>query len=416
MKKIATTLALFWSLLSFAQTALTEVTLISLGCGNSQEEAISNAVANVVEQTIGTVIAVDGKGLYNEKGEGVFRLPIYNKPTSELWKKAKESSGIIAKSEVLLSTTLPNQTIIVSVLATVVIDNIVTFLNSQGVQANWMGNSFTLPIKIRELKERNERCTLIDLADLNMSSCIFNLELIPDSLPKKTIINDVSGYLFLNTVNIYPTEYSDFYYNVIHTMLGKLSLSKNEVEEYNKSGLKYSILGLSLFRIDRMGNYSYYYYSDKAPHYYLRCDESALQDFIKNTFGRVIGDALFSLVMDVETATPSDNLRFYYTTNPEVFCAEKLGRWLVYSEYCSFDEAKINAGIPLCHEALKEFINYYYYNDDKWIAPSTVSIPFFNKFKLVNSGEKEIITSIKVPYFIMESDMTNVMGFSQVTH
>lgn len=414
MKRLSTLIALF--LVSFgllAQTNPMEVTLVSLGRGNSQEEAISTALANVVEQTLGTVISVDGKGLYNEKKEGVFRLPIYNKPTSELWKKAIESSGIIAKSEVLLSITLPNKTNMVSVKATVVLDNIVMFLNSHGVHAEWMGTSFTLPTRIRDLKGRNEKLSLTDISELYLESIscfIFDLELIPDSMPKQMVINNVPGYLFLNTVKIYQNEYSDFYYRLILSTLGNLSLTEQEVAAYKESGVPYSYMSILYFATDEKGDYYFNHY-DKKLRYYLRCDENSLQEFIKSALGGVVMDAFLRMKIDVEATGSYDNLRFYYETDPWMFVRKNLGSWLMYSEYNSFSGSEIRTNIPLCHDVFYNFIYDYDYNS-KRVDTSNICIPFFSKFPMENPNEKRLITSIRVPYFIMESDMKNVMGFT----
>lgn len=218
MKKL---FSLFITLLTtLSLSANNVVTLTTSGQGESKETATANALRSAIEQAFGVFVSANTTILNDE----LVRDEI-----------ATVASGNIQKYEELSCASMPNGEMLVTLSATVAIDNLQSYAQSHGSTAEFAGQTFAMNMRMRELNKKNEQIALLNM--------FYHLqELGPHVFDWKVNIGDPSilneqYYKVPMTVTAEPNEASTTFYNILTSTLKSLSLTPSEVEEYRKAGL-----------------------------------------------------------------------------------------------------------------------------------------------------------------------------------
>jgi len=263
MKKIKFIIVLLVGLFmipSFVQAQSTndEVTLVVSADGTSKEEATKVALRSAIEQAYGTFVSANTTILNDElvKDEIV-----------------TITSGNIKQYKEIASERTPDGKTFVTLQATVCISKLVSYAKSKGASTEFAGAAFGMDMKMKELNKKNEEKALDNLVAQakRMMPSAFNYELsvvepslcpqqVRDPNYKQTPIgnNDANigdvdkmiaragtkgkthddYYLSYFTIKVIPTEQMKNLVKYINEVCMSLSLSVEEIQDYNKKGIK----------------------------------------------------------------------------------------------------------------------------------------------------------------------------------
>lgn len=227
--------------------AQNEVSLVVSGEGKDKEEATFKALRSAIEQAYGTFVSANTTVLNDQLvADEIVSL----------------SSGNIQKYEYVSENKMPNGNTFVTLSATVSIDKLVSFAESKGMDAELKGSLFAMNIKKMEFDKQAEekavenlckqlKSMLPNIIDFTISvkdpkKYSGNLDLMksiiyasqqPINIPQiKAKLNDMFDIGFVVNPMISDNNMKIFN-NLILKTLGELSLSLEERNNYNKTGI-----------------------------------------------------------------------------------------------------------------------------------------------------------------------------------
>lgn len=215
MKKITSLLiALFFSLIINASEDKTVILTVSAQ-GSTLSESKQNALRNAIEQAFGTFISSKTEILNDE---------LVN---DEL---VSVSNGNIKKFQIISEVKISEGKYSTTLIATVSISKLTSFVESKGVEVEFKGSLFSLNIKQQQLNEKNESTVINNMLfvvrELIYKS--FNYEITVGN-PTSAVDNkwDVPMTVMVTTNNniISALNYLE------NTLLG-ISLSKSDIKNY----------------------------------------------------------------------------------------------------------------------------------------------------------------------------------------
>ena len=205
------------------------VSLVTNGTGYTIEEATRNALRSAIEQAFGTFVSANTEVLNDE----LIKDEI-----------ATVTSGNVSQYNVLSTTKNENGLYDVSLQAIVSIGNLTNYTKSKGFQVELAGAEFVMNMKMRELNKKNELAAIKNLEkkiiSLSNNGGLFDylLEMRKDDKP---IIVGNSKYAIKIKLLFCENLNTKRFYEEIYKTMEALSLSRQEIEEYNKIGLNYYI-------------------------------------------------------------------------------------------------------------------------------------------------------------------------------
>ena len=215
MKKITSLLiVLFFSLIINATEDKTVILTVSAQ-GSTLSESKQNALRNAIEQTFGTFISSKTEILNDE---------LVN---DEL---VSVSNGNIKKFEIISEVKISEGKYSTTLIATVSVSKLTSFVESKGVNAEFKGSLFSLNIKQQQLNEKNES-TVIDNMLFVVGELIyksFNYEII---VGNPTSTND-NKWDFPMTVMVTTNDNIISALNYLENTLIGISLSKSDIKNY----------------------------------------------------------------------------------------------------------------------------------------------------------------------------------------
>jgi hypothetical protein len=223
MKKITSLLiALFFSLIINAQEDKT-VTLSISGQGKTQDEAKQNALRNAIEQAFGTFISSNTEILNDElvKDEIV-----------------SVSNGNIQKFEIISEVKISEGEYSTTLKSTVSVSRLTSFAESKGVEVEFKGSLFSFNIKQQKFNKENEEKSIINLFSVvdKLSSNSFDYE-ISVSDPVLKAKSDPEIYVVKSYISVFANNNFLTIPDLIYSTLDGLSLTKEEVIDYNNTGI-----------------------------------------------------------------------------------------------------------------------------------------------------------------------------------
>lgn len=244
-----------------AEKSTDEITLVVSADGTTKEEATKLALRSAIEQAYGTFVSANTTLLNDElvKDEIV-----------------TVSSGNVKEYKEIASNVMPDGKTFVTLQATVCISKLVSYAQSKGAETEFAGATFAMNMKMKELNKQNEMKALQNLL-------VQVKELIPISFEKRLIIQDPKlidqtiigdwrrrgnssvygmawhdgqydknveqsinrwlanadeSYLMTMQLQFIPNSNMGILEGLIHSTLSSLSLTENEIDEYEKYNMK----------------------------------------------------------------------------------------------------------------------------------------------------------------------------------
>ncbi len=212
-------LCLFASMAAYAQ-ASDVVTLTVTGEGATKEEATTVALRDAVSQAFGVFVSANTTILNDELVKDEI---------------ATISSGNIQKYSELSSIVMPNGAYSVTLSATVSIGNLISYAKNHGSSVELSGQTFAMNMKIYRLNKKNEYEALLQIMDYlkSLGNSLFNYSI---STSEPVLVNDT--YIIKATISAYGNSNFDKFQEYVHNILSSISLKWNEVEEWEKRGVK----------------------------------------------------------------------------------------------------------------------------------------------------------------------------------
>lgn len=226
------------------------VTLIVSADAKTKDEATKIALRSAIEQAYGTFVSANTTILNDElvKDEIV-----------------TISSGNIKEYKEIASEQMPNGNMYVTLQATVSISKLVSYAQSKGAETEFAGSTFGMNMKMKELDKKNEEIAFDNLAKqvislyplafsykleisepkvINNNTVYFNKDKYTVELPNSLSDIGLSGtyndyYISLVTVYAEPNQQMNKIAILINSVMGALTLSTEEKQEYKDLNLKY---------------------------------------------------------------------------------------------------------------------------------------------------------------------------------
>ena len=231
MKRILLIIACLATAL-FAHAQNNEVTLVVSGEGANKTDATAMALRSAIEQAFGTFVSANTEILNDE----IVRDEI-----------ATVASGNI-KSYKEISSVQTTEGYYVTVQAVVSIGKLIEYSKSHGSSAEFAGQTFAMNIKMKKLNKENEARALENLLKelREISKDLFDLSIDVDGEPFKrscSVIDDRKResarkdvYMVKVSVKHKSNGASRKFFHTLKTTLSALSLTKQDEEDYKKSG------------------------------------------------------------------------------------------------------------------------------------------------------------------------------------
>lgn len=347
------------------------VTLTVNGQGTTKEIATANALRSAIEQTFGVFVSANTAIVNDELVKDEI---------------ATVSSGNIQKYTEEACVNLPNGEIAVTLSATVSISKLVTYAKNHGSSAEFAGQTLAMNVKMKELNKQNEEKVLQHtISQLwQLTPHMFDWEI---SITDPRLTDDGTHYAIGTSVTAKSTEASHSFYEILKGTLRSLSLTSEEIKEYDNINLPYK--GIELVSYEE----SYQY----PVHYYLRSDFSK---FFMNEIRRMIEAATTSFMV-VEKGNIKNSHTFkavkHWKVNstPPDLCYEDGYYWgtlqsLVESNY---------SGLQI---RIANFSNY------------TIKRTKGKKSKESTIRQKEIFTYDTGDFYVKKEDIATCMGFEVI--
>lgn len=195
------------------------VTLTVNGQGSTKEIAITNALRSAIEQAFGVFVSANTQIL----NDSIVKDEI-----------ATVASGNIQQYKEISCVNMPNGETVATISATVAIGKLVAYAKSHGSSAEFAGQNFAMNMKMLELNKQNEQKALehllYQLSGIAPNVFDWKLEL---GEPKV----EGNSYKIPMQVSAVSNEASDVFYNTLIGTLSSLSLSDNEISQYQQIGM-----------------------------------------------------------------------------------------------------------------------------------------------------------------------------------
>lgn len=216
------------------------VTLVVDGTGQTKEEAIQNALRSAIEQAFGTFVSANTEVINDELVKDEI---------------ATVTSGNINHYDVLSSSQSSNGLYDVSLKASVSIENLTNYAISKGFKVELAGAEFVMNMKIRELNKKNELAAIENLQK-KLKTIAKNGGLFDYVLEKsEPIKSGNSGYGIKLKLLFYENDNTKAFYREVYNTMTALSLSKQEIVDYQRIGLNYYVYDKQLIKKSR-GEYA----------------------------------------------------------------------------------------------------------------------------------------------------------------
>ena len=226
------------------------VTLIVSADAKTKDEATKIALRSAIEQAYGTFVSANTTILNDELAKDEI---------------VTISSGNIKEYKEIASEQMPNGNMYVTLQATVSISKLVSYAQSKGAETEFAGSTFGMNMKMKELNKKNEEIAFDNLAKqvislyplafsykleisepkvINDNTVYFNKDKYTVELPNSLSDIGLSGtyndyYISLVTVYAEPNQQMNKIATLINSVMGALTLSTEEKQEYKDLNLKY---------------------------------------------------------------------------------------------------------------------------------------------------------------------------------
>lgn len=199
------------------------VTIVVSGSGNTHDLAIQNALRSAISQSFGTFISTKTEILNDEL--------ISDQITSI-------SNGNINSYSILNESQLPDGRWTVTLKAIVSIEKLTSFVESKGVVSEIKGSLFSFNIKQNILNEEAEKKIIFDLISLvhTVLQKSFDYEIKCGS--PKSVDNSNSNFVLPIEISVMANSNIEFCENLFIKTLTSISLSKEEVKNYQSLNKK----------------------------------------------------------------------------------------------------------------------------------------------------------------------------------
>ena len=239
---ILVVLSTIYSSFASAQTN-DEVTIVASGQGTNLQEATALALRSALEQTFGSFVSANTTILNDE----VVKDEIVSL-----------SKGNVKKYDVLSVTSMPNNTIFVTLKATISISNLASYAKSKGSTAEFAGKTFAMNLKLKEFRSKStveiykNLCIQIE----KLASNLFDYE-INIGEPRLERVQycqiethgkgwELDAYdcrgkdvLYIPfTISALANETTSQIHELYTTTIDAIKLSNEEIEEYRRLGLR----------------------------------------------------------------------------------------------------------------------------------------------------------------------------------
>lgn len=221
-----------------------EVTIVASGQGTNLQEATALALRSALEQTFGSFVSANTTILNDE----VVKDEIVSL-----------SKGNVKKYDVLSVTSMPNNTIFVTLKATISISNLASYAKSKGSTAEFAGKTFAMNLKLKEFRSKStvEIYKNLCLQIEKLASNLFDYE-INIGEPRLMRVEycqietygkgwELSAYhtrggkdLFYIpfTISALANETTSQIHELYTTTIDAIKLSNEEIAEYRRLGLE----------------------------------------------------------------------------------------------------------------------------------------------------------------------------------
>ena len=217
------------NLVLFAQGGK-EINLVVTGEAETKDLAVAQALRSAVEMSFGTFVSANTAILDDE----IVKDEV-----------ATISSGNI-KSFKELGCVKMQEGYSVTIEAVVSLDNLISYAKGKGSSCEFAGQTFAMNMKLKELNSDNELKAISHLHNQVeiIAKDVFDYQIYADS-PKS---DREGGYIVPLTISMSSNEAANSFYNLITNTLSALSLTFNEIEEYEEANIptyQVSIVGVN---------------------------------------------------------------------------------------------------------------------------------------------------------------------------
>jgi len=220
---IITVLFVFIQQIGFAQDADKTVAITVSGSGQTQDEAKESALRSAIVQSFGAFIS--------SKTEILNDQLVTDQITSV-------SNGNIQSFSILNESQLPDGSWAVTLRAMVSISKLTNFVESKGVAIEIKGSLFALNIKQELLNEEAEKNVIFELVSLLHKNLQKSFDYEIKSSNPKSIDNSNVSFEFPIEVSVIANKNIDFCKDYFIKTLSAISLSKEEVKNYQNLNKK----------------------------------------------------------------------------------------------------------------------------------------------------------------------------------
>ena len=240
---ILVVLSTIYSSFASAQTN-DEVTIVASGQGTNLQEATALALRSALVQTFGSFVSANTTILNDE----VVKDEIVSL-----------SKGNVKKYDVLSVTSMPNNTIFVTLKATISISNLASYAKSKGSTAEFAGKTFAMNLKLKEFRSKStveiykNLCIQIE----KLASNLFDYEInIGEPRLKRVTYSQIENrgkgwelcanhtrgakdVLYIPfTISALANETTSQIHELYTTTIDAIKLSNEEIAEYGRLGLE----------------------------------------------------------------------------------------------------------------------------------------------------------------------------------
>ena len=369
----------------FVVSSLSAVDIVTLtvnGQGATKEIATSNALRSAIEQTFGVFVSAN-TAIVND----------------ELIKDeiATVSSGNIQKYTEEACVNLPNGEVAVTLSATVSISKLVTYAKSHGSSAEFAGQTLAMNVKLKELNKQNEEKVLQHtISQLwQLTPHLFDWEI---SITEPQLTDDGAHYAIKTSVTAKSTEASHSFYDIVKGTLKSLSLTSEEIREYDNINLPYKYVQLDSY--DENNQYPSFYY--------LRSDASVS---FMNEVRRMVEAATTSFIV-VEKGNSKNVHTFKVGKHGQNSDSWNISRDLscISPDLCYEEGYYWNELRPLVKFSGGQSLHTMIYNFSKYRITKTKD----KKSKELTIRQKEIFTYDTGTFYIKKEDIATCMGFEVI--
>lgn len=213
-----------------------DVMLVVSADGTTKEEAVKNALYSAIEQTYGVFVSANTT-LLNDTIVKDEVITI--------------SSGNIKEYEEISVIDLPNGKLFVTLRAVVNVTQLVNYAQNKGMQVEFSGNEFTINLNRKKLNRKNEAIAIknlfLQVAPFILNSFDYQLEIgSPQMQQYRKRGSNIVGHIPL-FVQALPNENLNIAIDLMVNTLQQLSLTKDEILDYENHNIPFYVCNFSIF-------------------------------------------------------------------------------------------------------------------------------------------------------------------------